>query len=264
MASHATYQQSQPDSRHQSKQEYSASRSSVSIPTARTLLHLAPADHHPFATVTLPPLPFAGLREYAISPLLISAHLSPSPFSDPSTTPPPSPHTSNLLPSALSGFLAGTAFSAFTRSSPSGAPRAGLTLALLTSLLQLTTNELGLARIHLLSWGEARRQLNLASPPPTFEEASLAPGQPSPPTYTREVGQRAPNVVSRETFSERSDRLIGGAWAWVGDRVGRLSPMKKMGEGEYVGRLEGRRREVGEERERVRREVEAVEKALGR
>jgi len=191
-------------------------------------------------------------------------NLQRSPLADPLTTPPSSPHTANLLPSSISGFLAGTAFSAWTRSSLAGAPRAGVTLSLLTTSLQLATNELDLLRIHLLAWGEARQALTLASPPPSFAQAGLAEGQAAPPTYTRDISQKTPNVPSRETFSERSDRLIGSAWNWTTDRIGRLSPMKKMDTAEYVDKLEGRRREVLDEREKIRREVHEVEKALGR
>lgn len=199
------------------------------------------------------------MREYLINPALTQLALRPSPFANPLTDTPPSPHTANLLPTAISGLLSGTAFSAFQRSTIVGAPRAGVTLSLLCTSLQLVINELDVARIHLLAWGEARRERDLLSPPPSL--SGVEPGQPTPPTYTRDISQKVPNVPSRETFSERSDRLIGSAWGWTWDRLASLSPVRKIETSEYVHKLEGRRSEVAQERESIKREMEELERA---
>lgn len=74
----------------------------------------------------------------------------------------------------------------------------------------------------------------------------------------------APSDPGRETFSERSDRLLSSAWQWTKARASALSPLTKLDEDEYVRRLEERLRRVEEQRERTRVEREELEKVAER
>ncbi|BGP48878.1 hypothetical protein JCM10450v2_004757 [Rhodotorula kratochvilovae] len=223
---------------------------------------------------------FFSIREYALIPLLTHFSLHPSPLPLAPGTPAPSPsnpHTANLLPTTLAGVLAGTAFSAYARPVPAPLAthaRAGLTLALGCAVLQGVVNEADLVRIRLLLWGEERARAR------TFEarvqESAAAAGAPAAVQGAEGQAQasllsdwthqsaatvrEAPADPGRETFSERSDRLIGDAWGWVKRQAGALSPVTKLDEGEYERRLEERLRGVEEQRERTRREREELER----
>ncbi|GAA5826542.1 hypothetical protein JCM11251_002417 [Rhodosporidiobolus azoricus] len=239
---------------------------------------------------------FFSIREYALIPLLTTASLYPSPLPPAPGTPPPSPpspHTHNLLPTSLSGALAGFAFSYFQRP---GTPiathgRAGVTLALGCVVLQGIVNEADLIRIKALARGgnrndavapltegpalssSARAPLptsiassaSSAAAPSTSSSSSspyltdlTAAPHPSSPTTT-------PSDPGRETFSERSDRLITSAFSWLKLTAANASPMKKLEEGEWEKKLQGVLGGVEEEREKIRRErmeLEALERRL--
>lgn len=195
-----------------------------------------------------------GMREYAINPLLTTMYLQfPALDSLPS-----SPRTNNILSTSIAGLGAGTAFSIATKGTFVGAGRAGLTLSLGCTLLQGIVNEASLFRITALTWSEERTRALAAL------DASSSPSPPTsqtpPPTYTRDISDPKPSVPSRETFSERSDRLIGGSFVWLTDSLARISPVTKMEEGDYVEKLEGRLREVKAEQELVTKELEELSK----
>lgn len=80
------------------------------------------------------------------------------------------------------------------------------------------------------------------------------------PTYTRDISTATPNVPSRETFSERSDRLIGSSFNSFKRGLERISPVKKMEEGEYEKALKEKLEGVERERDEVRRELEELRK----
>lgn len=145
---------------------------------------------------------------------------------------------------------------------PTASLRAGVTLGLGCAVAQGVVNELGVARIKLLAWGE-EREARLAALDALDARAAgsdvMEGEKEAPPTYTRPISSPRPSVPSRETFSERSDRLISSAWGGMWEKLGRLAPLKKMDDGEYVSRLEKRLGEVEEERKRAaeeRRELE--------
>lgn len=146
---------------------------------------------------------------------------------------------------------------------PSASLRAGLTLGLGCAVAQGLVNELEVGRIKLLGWGEERerrlRELDAVEGSAVGEEGEKV----APPTYTRDISHATPSVPSRETFSERSDRLIGEAWSGMWRKLERLAPLKKMDEGEYVAKLEGRLRDVEEQRREVEREVKELEGRKG-
>ncbi|GAA5919206.1 hypothetical protein JCM5296_004091 [Sporobolomyces johnsonii] len=215
---------------------------------------------------------FFSIRQYALTPLLTTLSLHPSPLVPSSS--PPSPHTANLLPTTLSGLVAGTLFSYYQRPLPPlQHVRAGTTLALGCALVQVVVNELELARIRFIVWGEDReRARQLLSPPPT----AAAPQSP-PPAAAATAAEPPINYLSdwtkapspshahfsdpkTETFSERSDRLILSAWGWVKDKVGELSPVKRLDDGEYERTLEGLLVAKQAEREAVRKEREELER----
>ncbi|GAA6049731.1 hypothetical protein JCM3770_004431 [Rhodotorula araucariae] len=237
---------------------------------------------------------FFSIREYAVIPLLTHFALHPSPLPPPpgSAAPPPlprNPHTANLVPTTLAGLVAGTAFSAQSRPGPLVAlhARAGLTLALGCAVLQGIVNEADLIRLRMLLWGEerarARRfeaslETGASAPAPASpgQGVGTGPGASGPAQQQQQQGGasllsdwthqsaataagEAPADPGRETFSERSDRLIGEAWAWAKRQAGALSPVTKLDEGEYERRLEERLRGVDEQRERTRREREELE-----
>ncbi|GAA6032653.1 hypothetical protein JCM8097_004863 [Rhodosporidiobolus ruineniae] len=242
---------------------------------------------------------FFSIREYAAIPLLTLASLHPSPLppspEHPSSSPPAAqnPHTHNLLPTTVSGLFAGGAFSYFQRPGPPAMHvRAGVTLALGCAVLQGIVNEADVIRIKMLVWGEERARakadeqagLPVASTLPSPSSAAYASPSPLPASTSASTSQQpasspyftdlttAPHPSSpdfsdpgRETFSERSDRLAGDAWGWVKKQAGKVSPVKRLEEGEYEGRLKGLLDGVEAEREKVKRErmeLEALEKML--
>ncbi|GJN91110.1 hypothetical protein Rhopal_004128-T1 [Rhodotorula paludigena] len=226
----------------------------------------------------------ASIREYALVPVLTHFSLHPSPLS-PSpgspAPPPPSPHTANLLPTSLSALVAGTAFSYFQRPASAAGlhARAGLTLALGCSVLQGIVNEADVVRIKLLVWGEERARAKraeagllgepaAAEPSATAVTPDAAAGATAPPpsAYLTDLTHRsattpslAPSDPGRETFSERSDRLIGEGWSWLGRKASALSPVKKLDPEAYERKLEERLRGVEDEMDRARREREELE-----
>ncbi|GAA5854863.1 hypothetical protein JCM9279_005542 [Rhodotorula babjevae] len=236
---------------------------------------------------------FFSIREYALVPLLthLSLHPSPLPPSPGAAAPrvPPNPHTANLVPTTLSALVAGTAFSAYQRPAPPLLhARAGLTLAIGCAVLQGIVNEADLLRIKMLLRGEEQARVRRfedevagagqgAAAASAAEVAgrggarSSAPGAPpSPPPaprvttdLTHQVATTpslSPSDPGRETFSERSDRLISSAWAWTRATASALSPVTKLDEDEYARRLRDRLEGVERERERVRGEREELER----
>jgi len=224
-----------------------------------------------------------GIREYALIPLLTHLSLHPSPLppsssSSSSSAPPapPNPHTANLVPTTLAALIAGTAFSSYQRPAPAPAllhARAGLTLALGCAVLQGIVNEADLLRITMLLRGEERARVR------AFERevagagagaAASAPGAPPStpaPRVTTDLTHQVATTPAlsasdpgRETFSERSDRLISSAWAWTRAKASSLSPVTKLDEDEYARRLRDRLEGVERERERVRGEREELER----
>lgn len=147
---------------------------------------------------------------------------------------------------------------------PATSLRAGVTLGLGCTVAQGFVNELEVGRIKLLAWGEERdRRLAEIDEVEGRLSSSSEEQKEAPPSYTRDISSPRPSVPSRETFSERSDRLIGEAWGWGWSKVARLAPLKKMEEGEYVGKLETRLGEVEAERDGVRRELGELENKRG-
>ena len=149
---------------------------------------------------------------------------------------------------------------------PTASLRAGVTLGLGCTLAQSVMNELGVVRIKLLAWGEEREARLAAMDEIDAQVAGqgpLAETKEAPPTYTRPISSPRPSVPSRKTFSERSDRLISTAWSSIWEKLGRLAPLKKMDEGEYVERLEKRLAEIEEERRLVAEERKELETRRG-
>lgn len=68
-----------------------------------------------------------------------------------------------------------------------------------------------------------------------------------------------PSVPSRETFSERSDRLIGGAVEWMKESLARVSPLKKMDDGDYKEKLAQRLEVLDREKSELAQELEKLE-----
>ncbi|GAA5863955.1 hypothetical protein JCM3774_004431 [Rhodotorula dairenensis] len=240
---------------------------------------------------------FFSIREYGAIPLLTYFHLNPSPLPPPpleagtSAAAAPSPHLHNLLPTALSGLVAGSNFSYFQR--PPATPlathaRAGITLALGCTVLQGIVNELDVVRIRLLMWGEERRRIKRleagmtlpggeepqprpASPsarpasspgPASSSSLPVAPRDASPLGDLTDVNPRDPSSFSdpgRETFSERSDRLVSSGWHWFTDKLSVLAPLKRIDEREYERRLEELLKARTDEREKNRGEIAQLE-----
>lgn len=191
-----------------------------------------------------------GFREYLVHPAftflppsLQREHLDRS----------SSPHTVHLLSTALAALPAGSIFSIVARGSR-GALKAGLTLSLGCTSLQSIFNEGALLRLKLLVWAEDRRAAQDALDSPSNAEPSQVP-----PTYTRDISSPTPSVPSRETFSERSDRLIGEAWGWGKRSLQGLSPVKKIDQGVYESMLREKLDGVRQERERIHEEIGALE-----
>ncbi|GAA5987931.1 hypothetical protein JCM10908_007275 [Rhodotorula pacifica] len=248
---------------------------------------------------------FFSIREYGAIPLLTHFHLNPSPLPPPAGTPapsPPSPHLHNLFPTAVAGLIAGSNFSYFQR--PPATPfathaRAGVTLALGCTVLQGIVNELDVVRIRLLMWGEERRRikrLEAGMTLPGGEEPQAAPAASTPTTVSAshsaissttatsayspaastssplsdltDINPRHPSTFSdpgRETFSERSDRLVSSGWHWFTNKLSVLAPLKRIDEAEYERRLDELLKARTDEREKVRSEIvqlEVVKKRL--
>ena len=189
----------------------------------------------------------------------------------------------------MSGLVAGSSFSYFQR--PPATPlathaRAGLTLALGCTVLQGIVNELDVVRIRLLMWGEERRRikrLEAGMTLPGGEEPHSASASasaerrvsaPSPSTTTTpgsnasplsdltDVNPRDPSTFAdpgRETFSERSDRLVSSGWGWFTEKLSVLAPLKRIDQGEYERRLDELLKLRTDEREKVRSEIAELE-----
>ncbi|BGP08835.1 hypothetical protein JCM10049v2_004686 [Rhodotorula toruloides] len=217
---------------------------------------------------------FFSVREYAVTPLLTHFSLHPSPLPPKPDDPPvpfQSPHTANLLDTSLSGLLAGTAFSGVLRqaSPPLLHLRAGVTLALASTMLQGFVNELDVGRIKFIAWSEQRRRMRLLEQgldpdEPVAQPSLRAP--PSSPTATTPSTQPTSllttpasttkiNEPSFETFADRSDRVFGEGWRWFKSKLSVLAPVKRIEEGEYEKRLVEMMRQLEEERREVRREI---------
>lgn len=132
--------------------------------------------------------------------------------------------------------------------------RAGLTLGIGCTVLQSIVNEGGLLRIRTIHWAEERDRV-LAE----LDAGKKGVKGETPPTYTRDIADPRPNVPSRETFSERSDRLIGGGVGWLRDGLARISPVSKMEEGDYERTLGEKEARIGREREEIGREMRELE-----
>lgn len=170
---------------------------------------------------------------------------------------------SNLHQTFLAGTLAGTSFAYFARGQFKGAPRAGFTLGLACTAVQMITNELEITRVKMLGWAEERREILESN---ERYDASLLLSNPlvetKPiPTYTRSIDSPLPTTPGRETFSERSDRLVSGSFRSLTDKLASLSPLKKMGDGDYTIALEKRLGEVENERAKLQEEVEALQQS---
>ncbi|KAI5477087.1 hypothetical protein MNV49_006886 [Pseudohyphozyma bogoriensis] len=186
---------------------------------------------------------FFATREYAVRPALSVFDPSPS----------TSRHTHDFVPTSTAGFISGALYSAYFRGLKT-APKAGFTVSLASLVVQSAYNELGVLRIKALSWEEDRRT-KLAG---LDAQEVVGDFKTQPPTYTRDIASPLPTVGSRETFSERSDRLFGEAWEWTKKKAGRLAPMKKMEEGEYEDHLRKRIREIEDEEGAIRREIKEL------
>lgn len=167
---------------------------------------------------------------------------------------------SNLHHTFLAGTLAGTSFAYFARAQFKGSPRAGMTLGIACTAVQIVTNELEITRVKMLGWAEERQAILDSN---AAYDASHAPSDPPSasrliPTYTRSINDPLPTTPGRETFSERSDRLFSGAFEGLTERLASLSPLKKMGDGEYTVALEKRLQEVENERAELQKEVEEL------
>ncbi|GAA5854038.1 hypothetical protein JCM8547_008201 [Rhodosporidiobolus lusitaniae] len=250
------------------------------------VLRNAPAIPAAFQTATRTGVfsfAFFSIREYALIPLLTHLTVLPSPLLPPSPDSPPSPHTHNLLPTTLSGLLAGSAFSFFQRGPATPAAthgRAGITLALGCAVLQGIVNEADLIRIRMLSRGRDEERAGQPaplspSPAPSSSFPSPSPAAPQPASQTPSLFSdltTAPHPSSpsfsdpgRETFSERSDRLIASTWTSLKSTLSSVAPLKRMEEGEYEKKLREGLERVEEEKKRVeqeRRELEGLERML--
>lgn len=158
--------------------------------------------------------------------------------------------------------LSGTVFHAFMRGGglPASA-RAGLTLGIGCGVVQTAGNELGVLRRGILQWREEkdleqRREQSQGSSTavPGSNESSGSVLDGSAPLTHKEFG-----MPSRETFSERSDRLFGEGWGWFKGKMASLSPVKKIDQREYVDKLETRLKEVESEKVAVAQEMKELE-----
>lgn len=153
-----------------------------------------------------------------------------------------------------------------------GSFKAGLTLGLGCTVLQGVVNEFSLLRIRTLVWSEERKELlreldakevlALSNQSNSKNEDGTSNSNSSEPipTYTRDINNPTPNVPSRETFSERSDRLIGGSFNSFKRGLERISPVRKMEDEDYEKALDSRLSGIEKEREEIRIELEELRK----
>lgn len=146
----------------------------------------------------------------------------------------------------------------------------------------------------MLARGEEERRRRLAGETlPDFSPFALPPSSPSQnavadpaPTSTATTTSStssspyltdlttAPHPSSpdfsdpgRETFSERSDRLIASGWGWTKRQVAKVTPLKRLEDGEYERKLKGVLEGIEEEKKRVRKErieLEGLEAMLAK
>lgn len=169
--------------------------------------------------------------------------------------------SNNVLSTALAGTITGTLVTYFSRG-PKGSIKGGGTLGLACVLVQLGVNEAELSRIKMLGWSEERNRVlkELDEAVSTSNSNSINVEESIPPTYTRsiELSSPDPNVPSRETFSERSDRLIGSSFNSFKRFLSRISPVRKMEEGVYEKTLEGKLEVIEKDLESVRDELKVL------
>ncbi|KAM0752457.1 hypothetical protein T439DRAFT_324550 [Meredithblackwellia eburnea MCA 4105] len=189
---------------------------------------------------------FFSCREYLIHPLFNYLQFYPLESS---------PHTRNIVSTSIAGLTTGTVVSYFARGSRN-ALRSGLTLGLGCVVIQSMFNEAQLVRIKTLAWSEERRAI--LEEMDSAQVAEQVPSEPIP-TFTRHISSPVPSVPSRETFSERSDRLIGSGIAWLRDSLARVSPVKKMDDATYQEKLAQRLHAIEKERRDVSVELEKLE-----
>lgn len=144
--------------------------------------------------------------------------------------------------------------------------RAATTLALGCTVVQGIVNESDGIRIRLLLWGEERQRIlqeldaakvSSATGGRTGEDSMAKEIILPPPTYSRSIDSPTPSVPSRETFSERSDRLLSTAFVSLTDSLARISPVRKMDDEDYELALIKRLKSVDEHRSKL--EAEMVE-----
>lgn len=145
--------------------------------------------------------------------------------------------------------------------------RSAGTLALGCTVVQGLMNEGDGMRIRAIVWAEERerrlkvidadlvrdRQRGGESGEGKEEEERI------PPTYTRSITSPVPSVPSRETFSERSDRLFSSAFRGLTDSLARISPVKKMDDGDYEKALRSRLSEVQKDRQKLKDEMDDID-----
>lgn len=141
-----------------------------------------------------------------------------------------------------------------------GAFKSGATLGFGCVVVQAIVNEGEIMRIKTIGWAE-ERQSRLRELDATTAKDGLPP-KAAPPTYTRSISSPTPSVPSRETFSERSDRLFEGAFVWITDSLARISPVKKIDDLEYETTLHNRLREVERAQELRRVEMEQLQSQI--
>lgn len=199
-------------------------------------------------------------------PLISLTFPSLRPFPPPSIEIPT--RTNNILSTSIAGTITGTLFSYFSKGGiAKGSFKAGLTLGLGCTVVQGIVNEFSLLRIRTLVWSEERKELlkeldareALALSNQNEDGTSSNSNEPIP-TYTRDINNPIPNVPSRETFSERSDRLIGGSFNSFKRGLERISPVRKMEDEDYEKALDDRLSGIEKEREEVRNELAELRK----
>ena len=104
----------------------------------------------------------------------------------------------------------------------------------------------------------AERRVSAPSPSTTTTPGSNA----SPLSDLTDVNPRDPSTFAdpgRETFSERSDRLVSSGWGWFTEKLSVLAPLKRIDQGEYERRLDELLKLRTDEREKVRSEIAELE-----
>lgn len=189
-------------------------------------------------------------------PGLSALGLRPSPLvPDPSL----SYRTRNLSSTALAGLISGTLFTYVARGSVGKATlRSGATLAIGCTVVQSLVNEGELFRIKAIAWSEERESRLVSLDAAAARAAVGVETKEAPPTYTRSISSATPSVPSRETFSERSDRLLGGAFASLTDTLARISPVKKIDDAEYVAALKLRLGAIDQQRSGLKDELDEL------